>query len=50
MLHGIDIYVLQYNTKKICFLLHVHKFRMTRMCVENKWIDMHGNKKSDLNA
>jgi hypothetical protein len=23
---------------------------MTRMCVEKKWIDMHGNKKSDLNA
>jgi hypothetical protein len=29
----------------------MHKFRMTRMCVEGKLIDMHGNKKnSDLNA
>jgi hypothetical protein len=35
---------------KISFLLHVHKFRMTRMSVERKWIDMHGNKKSDLNV
>jgi hypothetical protein len=33
----------------ICFLLHAHKFRMTGMCVERKWIDMHG-KKSNLNA
>jgi hypothetical protein len=29
---------------KISFMLHVHKFRMTRMCVKRKWIDMHGNK------
>jgi hypothetical protein len=35
---------------KICFLLHAHKFRMVRMCVERKWIGMHGNKKFDLNA
>jgi hypothetical protein len=28
----------------------VHKFRMARMCVERKWIDMHENKKYDLNA
>jgi hypothetical protein len=28
----------------------VQKFRMPRMCVKRKWIDMHGNKKSDLNA
>jgi hypothetical protein len=33
---------------KICLLFHAHKFRMTRMCVEIKWIDMHG--KTDLNA
>jgi hypothetical protein len=31
-------------------ILHVHKFRMTRMCVERQWIDMDENKKSDLNA
>jgi archaellum biogenesis ATPase FlaH len=30
---------------KICFMLHAHKFRVTRMCIERKWIDMHGNKK-----
>jgi hypothetical protein len=30
---------------KICFLLYAHKFRVTRMCVERKWIDMHANKK-----
>jgi hypothetical protein len=30
---------------KICFLLHAHKFRMTGMCDERKWIGMHGNKK-----
>jgi hypothetical protein len=35
---------------KISFLLHVHKFRMTRMCVERKLIHMHVNKKSYLNA
>jgi hypothetical protein len=23
---------------KIYFLLHAHKFRMTRMCIERKWI------------
>jgi hypothetical protein len=38
------------HREKICFLLYVHKFRMTRMCVKRKWIGMHGNKKSDLNA
>jgi hypothetical protein len=26
--------------KKICFLLHEHKFRMERMCVERKWVAM----------
>jgi hypothetical protein len=30
---------------KFCFLSHEHKFRMTRMCDERKWIDMHENKK-----
>jgi hypothetical protein len=34
---------------KKCFLLHAHRFRMVRMCVERKWIGMHRNKKSDLN-
>jgi hypothetical protein len=42
---------MQYDTlRKISFVLHVHKFRMARICDERKWIDMHGNKKSDLNA
>jgi hypothetical protein len=36
--------------KNICFLLHAHKFRMTRMCVKRKLIGMYENKKSDLNA
>jgi hypothetical protein len=31
-------------------MLHAHKFKMARMCVERKWIGIHGNKKSDLNA
>jgi hypothetical protein len=35
---------------KICFLLHAHKFRMTVLCDERKWIGMHGNRKSYLNA
>jgi hypothetical protein len=30
---------------KICFMLHAHKFKMKRMWVERKWIDMHENKK-----
>jgi hypothetical protein len=30
---------------KICFLLHAHKFRMTGMCDERKYIGMNGNKK-----
>jgi hypothetical protein len=47
-----DIYSHKYlctvvQCEKICFLLHAYKFRMTRMYVEKKWIDMHGNKKSD---
>jgi hypothetical protein len=42
---------MQYDTlRKISFVLHVHKFRMARICDERKWIDMHVNKKSDLNA
>jgi hypothetical protein len=49
MLHGLDIYIV-YTRTKICFLLHAHRFRMVRMCVERKWIDMHENKKSDLNG
>jgi hypothetical protein len=28
---------------------HTHKFRITRMGVEWKWIHMHENKKPDLN-
>jgi hypothetical protein len=28
----------------------VHKFRMARMCIERKYIDIHGNNKSDLNG
>ena len=35
---------------KNCFLLHAHKFRMTGICDERKWIDMHGNKKSYSNV
>jgi hypothetical protein len=50
MLHGEDIYVLWYTTKKIYFLLHTYKFRMAKMCVERKWIDIHGNRKSNLNT
>jgi hypothetical protein len=42
---------MQYGTlRKNRFLLYVYKFRMTIMCVERKWIDMHGNKKSDFNV
>jgi hypothetical protein len=51
MLYGVDIYIwIVVHRVKNCFLLHAHKFRMTRMCFERKWIDMHENKKSDLNA
>jgi hypothetical protein len=41
MLHCVDIYALWYTTKKICFPWYAHKFKMIRMCVESKWIDMH---------
>jgi hypothetical protein len=30
---------------KIGYLLHAHKFRMTKMYDKRKWIGMHGNKK-----
>jgi hypothetical protein len=36
MLHDIDIYAKWHIVYKIDFLLHAHKFRMTRMCVERK--------------
>jgi hypothetical protein len=45
MLHGVGIYAIRYAAQKISFLLHVYKFRMTRMCLKRKWIDMHENKK-----
>jgi hypothetical protein len=46
MLHGVDIYAVWCTVYIIYFLLHAHKFRMTRMCVERKWIDMHGKTKN----
>jgi hypothetical protein len=33
---------------KICYLLHAHKIRMTKMYDEMKYISVHGNKKSYL--
>jgi hypothetical protein len=33
---------------KICYLLHAHKIRMTKMYDERKYIGMHGKKKSYL--
>jgi hypothetical protein len=41
ILHIKDIYAMRYTVYKICLLLHAHKFRMTRMCVERKCIDVH---------
>jgi hypothetical protein len=29
---------------KIYFLPYAHKIKMTRMCIEIKWIGMYGNK------
>jgi hypothetical protein len=33
-----------YRYVQNCFLLHVHKFRMTKMCDGMKWIGMHETK------
>jgi hypothetical protein len=46
LLHGLCNTV---RCVKHSFLLYVHKFRMTRMWVERKWIVVHG-KKSALNV
>jgi hypothetical protein len=46
MLHGIEIYAVWQTVLKISFLLHAHKFKIARMCVERKWIGMLGNKKN----
>jgi hypothetical protein len=51
MLNGVGIYAIRYTAYKfvsgikICFLLHAHKFSMTGMYAEKKWIGKHGNKK-----
>jgi hypothetical protein len=39
--------LLEYILKCVS-LFPFHKFRMTIMCVESKWIDMYANKKTDL--
>jgi hypothetical protein len=31
---------------KICYLLHAHKIRMTKIYDKSKWLGIHGNKKS----
>jgi hypothetical protein len=36
MLHSVGIYAIRCTAQKISFLLYMHKFRMTIMCVERK--------------